>query len=467
MAIQSRTGNWLLALVATALLVVGCGGGDLSQAAPETLAAADETPVVIDWFVGLGTGSQRAQVDAQRDLVDAFNETNDDIRINLEIVDQRLAFDLLRERIEAGEAPDIVGPVGIRGANEFAGDFLDLTDYVDDELLAQYDPEQVEVYSRDGRVEALPFGVFPSMIYFNREVFDEAGLPYPPAEFGGTYRGQPWDMDALTQLATDLTLDVNGNTAASPDFDQDVTVQWGFAHQWMTDPRSHASFFGAGSLVAEDGTAQIPESWEAEWEWLHTATHELHIAPSPEEIGTDLLDNGNSFASGRLAMAFSHLWYVGSINDPEGNPLQSWDLAATPSFNGEITAKLHADTFRIMADSEHPDEAFEVLTFLLGDGAVPLLQAYSSFPARLDLREEFFDGLAEQHPHVENWTVVSDALSYPDIPSHEAMLPGGEATQELLDQFGNELLGDPGLEVDVRVAQLREDLDEVFSATGS
>ena len=38
-----------------------------------------------------------------------------------------------------------------------------------------------------------------------------------------------------------------------------------------------------------------------------------------------------------------------------------WNLAATPSYQGQTTAAFNADTFRILKGSKHPDEAFTVL----------------------------------------------------------------------------------------------------------
>ena len=33
----------------------------------------------------------------------------------------------------------------------------------------------------------LPFAIFPTFLSYNKELFDEAGLNYPPAEYGEPY----------------------------------------------------------------------------------------------------------------------------------------------------------------------------------------------------------------------------------------------------------------------------------------
>ena len=73
---------------------------------------------------------------------------------------------------------------------------------------------------------------------------------------------------------------------------------------------------------------------------------------------SDLFGKDNVFNSGNLAMAYTHMWYSGSI-DPlsKAGKVKNWDIAVVPSYQGTTTAKLHADTFGIMKASKHPDEA--------------------------------------------------------------------------------------------------------------
>ncbi len=86
--------------------------------------------------------------------------------------------------------------------------------------------------------------------------------------------------------------------------------------------------------------------------------------PSGAYAGSDLLAGGNWFGSGNVAMVTIHQWYMGWGTADMTAP---WDLAPVPSYEGTTTAKLHADTFGIMQSSQHPEEAFEVLSYLLGD----------------------------------------------------------------------------------------------------
>jgi multiple sugar transport system substrate-binding protein len=50
-------------------------------------------------------------------VVDEYNASQDKYELLLEIVDNDVAYDTLSTQIAAGNAPDIVGPVGIRDAS--------------------------------------------------------------------------------------------------------------------------------------------------------------------------------------------------------------------------------------------------------------------------------------------------------------------------------------------------------------
>ena len=66
-------------------------------------------------FVGLGAGSDEPMFEPQEKVVADFNASQDEIELVLEIVDADQAYSTLATQIAAGNAPDILGPVGIRG----------------------------------------------------------------------------------------------------------------------------------------------------------------------------------------------------------------------------------------------------------------------------------------------------------------------------------------------------------------
>ena len=105
-------------------------------------------PVVITWFIGLGAGGQPEHKAAQEEVMAAFNEAHDDIELEIIVADFDVSRDTLSTLIASGDAPDIIGPVGIGGSNDYAGTFLDLQPIIDE-------------------IGYLPFGRDEANLFFN------------------------------------------------------------------------------------------------------------------------------------------------------------------------------------------------------------------------------------------------------------------------------------------------------------
>jgi multiple sugar transport system substrate-binding protein len=287
----------LVSIVALGLVLSACNAAAPSTnpaSAPASQAAAPSASVltitppplpdtgpgpnggtIVRWFIGLGTGGQPQQVAAEQQVANDFNAAQSDIFLSVEIYDNKVAGNILKTQIAAGTPPDIIGPVGVEGLNLFRDQLLDLTDLV---ASQNYDTSKVDPalndfwkMGEDNALIGLPFAVYPSYLYFNKDLFDEAKLPYPPTKVGDKYEGKDWDMAALRDLAMKLTVDKNGNDATSADFDADNVVQWGFDMQYADNsPLAEASLFGASSFLADDGkTAQIPEPVSIGEKWFN------------------------------------------------------------------------------------------------------------------------------------------------------------------------------------------------------
>ncbi|MCL4868223.1 MAG: extracellular solute-binding protein [Anaerolineae bacterium] len=478
---------WLINLLAIfTLALVACGGSSnettnntgastpqTEVSAPTTALALSSGRVQVRWFVGLGAGSDEPTFAPQQAIVDQFNASQNEIELVLEIVDNDTAYDTLATQIAGGNAPDLVGPVGIRGRDSFKGAWLDLQPLMDSVNydLSDFDPAMVEFYQvqEEGQL-GIPFAIFPSFVIYNKDLFDEAGLAYPPHEYGAPYidaagNEREWNMDTLRDLAMELTVDANGNDATNSSFDPTNIVQFGWMNQW-TDPRGIGTFFGSGSLVADDGTAQIPAAWEEAWRWTYNGWWTDYFIPNGPYGGAEFLQGpGGPFSSGNLGMVHLHLWYVATW--ALGDVNFSWDLAATPSYNGEITSKMHADTFGILKGSKNPEAAFKVLTYLLSPEVAPqLLDIYGGMPARLSLQESWLNNYFETNFPGQNIDkqVVIDSMEYADNPNHESYMPSFLETTDRYNEFWNRLANEPGLDFDAELNQLKAALQTIFSA---
>lgn len=443
-----------------------------------SVGVAAQEPVEIRWFVGLGAGTDGPVIEMEQAWVDAYNASQDEIFVKLEVVDNDQAYDVLNTQIAAGNAPDIVGPMGIRGRASFPGVWLDLDPMIESTGydLSDFDPALVDFYRVEGEgLLGLPFAVFPYYMLYNVELFDEAEAPYPPANYGEPYidwngEEREWNMETLRDLAMYLTVDAEGNDATMDEFDPDNIVQFGYG-TGFTDMRGELTIFGAGNFVDAEGNAQIPAVWEEAALWIHDAMWVDYFYPNGVYRNSDIMGGGsaNWFDSGNMAMMPVHTWYMGwGTSNLDANGVE-WNLAAIPSYNGVTTAKLHADTFGIIADTEHPEEAFEVLSYMLGDGALELAQIYGALPARISLQEGYFDSFSENIGKADanlNWDVALQGLSYPDNPNHEEGMPSFLEATDRYSAAWDLIVQNEDTDVVAELENLKNDLQAIFDAAG-
>lgn len=429
--------------------------------------------VEIRWFVGLGAGSEASMLEPQKKVVEKFNSTHENVKIKLDIVAVEAATNALATQFTAGNPPDIVGPVGQSGRNTFRGSWLDLEDLIDDADvdLSVYEQALVDFFKskEEGQV-GLPFAVYPSFLFVNKDMFAEAKIPLPPQTFNSKYTtasGEqvPWDMDAMIKVAKQLTVDKNGNISGSDKFDSGKISQWGFGAQWQP-LREVCTLFGPGKLHDNNNNPIFPAHWrKAIHTWYNGMWKEGEIfypngvyqgAPAPFP-GEEL------FASGRVGMVQTHLWYASFME-----PSCDWDIYATPAYNGKTTTPLDSDTFFIPKASKHPEEAFIVYQYLIKDALPELSAIYGGLPAINSMQDEFLKSLSAKYPGKKiTWQVAKDSLKYVDIPGYEGWEPNPIETSTVVDEFWKNLLRTKGLDdkaIDDKLDRLVSDLKPVMAA---
>ncbi len=503
---RHRTRSARLAVLAsTVAIVVGACGGTTATATPSTapsVAAATtapsatvaQTPIpspsvvnitpapiaagpgpnggtVVRWFIGLGAGTQPAQIGPEQAFIKAYNDSQKDVYIQFEIVDNTQASSILKTEIAAGNGPDIIGPVGVEGLNLFADQLLDLKAQIASSGYKSTGVDQslVDFFNslgQNGATVGLPFAVYPSFIIYNKALFDEAKLPLPPTKVGDPYNGKPWDLDALRTLSMKLTVDKLGKDATDPAFDPKNIVQWGFDSQYMDNynARAETAFFGAGSLLAADGkTAVVPDYIAQGEKWYNDGVWKDHFIPTANQVASDLLSGGSEFASGNLAIDEGHTWFTCCVTPPAPKKAFAFGFAVNPVVNGKTTSPLHADTFSILKTTKVPDAAFKALTAMVASS--DLLTAYGAMPADQTKQQAWFDSIDKNFPGMKlNWDVAKAMLAYPDIPNHQSFVPDYPKVRSAMQAFGNNYRTTSGLDMNAELTKLQQTLQGIFDA---
>jgi multiple sugar transport system substrate-binding protein len=483
----------LLALVMLASLILaacqpapapeepGTGGEE------PTSAPAPAGKVQIRWFVGLGTGTDPAQLPAQEKAVADFNASQDEIELSVEVVPFDAAKDTLSTQIAAGAGPDIIGPVGWGGSNAFYGQWLDMTPYIESTGFdtSVYDPALVDFYQTEEGQVGLPYLVFPAAIYYIPAFFDEAGLAYPPKAYGEKYSldgaDVEWNWDTLTEVAKRLTVDVNGNSAVDAGFDATQIVQVGFATQWQTHVAYQGSYIaGAADIVNGDAPGSyesaMPDNWKTANKWVYDGMYgdQPYIANGPL-VAAPEFGNGNVFNSGKAAMAMTPLWYTCCMDALRDAGFE-FDAGVLPvGADGKPHGRVDADTIRIWKGSQHPEEAFKALSYLIGPEGIQTLiigsddvpAAYSGLPANPEYQQSYVDGLLERYPFTtaETWEIFKAGLSYPDNPSAEQWQPNWSEAFAREQTFFDLLQNTPPdqLDYDAEWQKMVDDLNTIYN----
>ena len=487
--------SYVLSLLVIASMFLTACGGAATQApateAPATQAPATEAPateapateapsgekVQIRWFCCLGTGDAPNQQEVEQAVVDEFNASQDKIELVLEVVPYASGRDTLSTQIASGSGPDIVGPVGWGGSNDFYGQWLDMTPYIEETGFdtSVFDPALVKFYQTEEGQVGLPFAVFPGAMYFIPAMFDEAGLNYPPQTYGDKYvmpdgSEVDWNWDTITQIAKLLTVDVNGKNSTEAGFDRTQIVQIGYTPQWQSI-LSIGTFYGGAQKIYTGDTkgsfeSTIPDSWKEAWKWYYDGMwgDQPFIATGPL-AGAPEFGNGNLFNAGKSAMGLTQTWYTCCLTDFKAAGLE-FQLGIQPlGINGEVAGRIDADTFRILKSSKHPKEAFEALSYLITTGGDKLLPVYGAMPAIASKTDAFFAQKSTDYPFVtdESWNVFIQGLAYPDTPSSEQYQPNSIKATARFTTFNDLLINTEDLDFDAEYQKLVDDLNSIYN----
>jgi ABC-type sugar transport system, periplasmic component len=454
-----RLSRFSVLAATAALLVSACGSSTAG-------------PVEIRWYCCLGTGEDPAQVEVEKAVVAAFNSSHPDIKLTLDVVPYASARDTLSTQLASGNGPDIVGPVGIGGAEAFHGQWLDLQPLIDKNGydMSQYPANTVSLYNVGGEGQVgIPFAIYPSILFYKAGLFKEAGLAEPPHQWGAKYTMPDgsqvdWNYDTARKIALLLTVDKNGKDATDPSFDPKNIVQWGFEPQ-RDDLRQVGAYWKAGAFAsgADGKTAAIPAAWATAWKWFYEGMWTDHISMTGLQfLNTDLNPDGYPFFTGNVAMSENYLWSTYGVSGAGDD----WNMAATPSYEGQTTAAFNADTFRILKATKHQAEAFTVLTYLLGDASKQLLTAYGGMPARVADQDAFFTTAQEAFTQPIDWQVAKDGVAHADVPNFESYMPAYNESLDLIVTFGTKWQATPGLNLDTEIEALRTQMQAIWDKAG-
>ncbi|MBG0771844.1 MAG: sugar ABC transporter substrate-binding protein, partial [Anaerolineaceae bacterium] len=335
---MKKTSKFIILLFIAVFILSAC-----QSQATETPAATENTgPVVLR----LGTKDSSAALDLHQAVIALYEAENSDILVQLEAVPDQNYDARLQTMLSADAAPDLI-QLADESIPEFVadGDLVALDSYFPSDFDASvYLPNLLEPGQVDGDQYLLPKSYSTLAIYYNKALFDEAGVPYP--EDG-------WTWDDLLDVALDLTQDLDGDNA--PDI-------WGIQlpADWTTGFEYWVAAAG-GQLVSDNGKEFVgymdSEAVVNAVTFYADLYNKYRVSPPPTDLETAYGGN-TEFVDGDAAM----LIFDRSI-EAELLANRNIDLGVVGLPQGEARANiLFWEGYGVASTSEHPRTAANFLT---------------------------------------------------------------------------------------------------------
>lgn len=335
----------IMSLLLSLIMVVGLVAG-FGQS-----ASADD-PVTITYSYW-GTPDEAASVQA---VADKFHEEHPEIIVEVMAIPNEEYTTKLNTLAAAGKLPDC-GIMNENGVLDFAskGQLADISSMYEG---ADAMPLDSITFKSEGKPVAYSAANEILFLYYNKDMFDAAGLEYPSATEAMTW-------DEFVETAKLLTLDVNGKNAADPDFDPENIVQYGCVIDNWTWQLEVWALSNGGRWFSEDGkecTINDPAVIES-IQKVADLTLVDHVMP----YNAGLEDNGiqRSIATGNVAMASGGAWNVGTcLNGAREDIGLNYGVARLPKMQREVTICTGGPQV-VFSQTEHPEEAMEFIKWYM------------------------------------------------------------------------------------------------------
>ena len=252
-----------------------------------TLAQTDIT------FMAWGSPEELA---VWQTIADEFNESHPDITVNVDVSDWDAYFNKLQTLFAGGTPPDVFAmDAPLYPDWQSRGVLKNLQPYLDAEpgVLDGVYPVTLQAYETPEGYFGLPRDFQTIVLYYNKDMFDAAGVDYPTDD---------WTLTDLREAAKKLTADTDGDG---------TTDQWGF---W-SDFYDMELFWGpaiwgaGGQVISDDHTQTLLADGPATdvWHMMSDMIFEDGSVPTTgeaEQYGSDM------FLAERAAMTTIGHWSV-------------------------------------------------------------------------------------------------------------------------------------------------------------
>ncbi|ASM31246.1 ABC transporter substrate-binding protein [Serratia marcescens] len=292
----------------------------------------------------------RNQLSSEQEIAKRFEQANPDIKIEIELTPSAQYFVKLDSAAAGGVAPDIFWinmPYFVQYAKN--GIMEPLAPYIKDSGLKLDDvvASSVKAYQYDGQQMAIPRDVDSIAVWYNKKLFDQAGVSYPTSD---------WNWDDLKSKATALKNGLKG-TAFPLVMDLSIDGQ---------DSYMNLLFQNGNHIVPKDGQPTDIANDKSLWVYqqLQGMMKDGLMASAQQmsEVKTE-----NIFQSNRAAMVYAGSWLAAPFAN---NPLINDHIGVVmmPKIERQ-SGVAHSLAFAMSAKSAHKQAAWKYIAFMSSEAS--------------------------------------------------------------------------------------------------
>jgi multiple sugar transport system substrate-binding protein len=307
-------------------------------------------------------------------MIEKFEAENPDISVNLTVMEPGDYWTKLRLMAMTKRLPDVFNlSSGYIEEWSSKGFLLPLDEYIENSL--DQDSFYMNLFEAEKQLAnsdsyyAVPFALVTTVLFFNKDMFDAAGLEYPNSQ---------WRWEEFLETAKKLTIDKDSDGKID---------QWGF---WLYGRYAHIEswiFRNDGKLIDRETMRFAPDKNAVDTlEFLTDLVTEYEVAPEPKEMAG--VRQQDVFPRQIAAMWVDGSWNIDNNRIIAGDEF-NWGIAEVPMGPAGKTDSAYGwpDFVAISKTTNAPEAAWKFAKFAGGEGLTLDMYMPGKIPSYKSLAE--------------------------------------------------------------------------------
>ena len=284
-------------------------------------------------------------------IIKSFEKEHPGIKIKLISIPSAQYYQKLQTMIAGGTAPDLAwlayDQIPIFASKKVLVKLDPLIKKDSDFKIEDYYPAVIDTLSYQGSIYGLARDFTTFVLYYNKDMFDQAGLKYPD---------KSWDWDKFLAAAKRLTKDTNNDGRID---------QFGFRPEPWFDSWAWWVWSNGGRILSEDRTKcemDNPKTIEA-LQFVADLRNKYYVAPSIGEAKDLGASGADMMQANQLAMYVNGRWVCEVLRE---NKELNFDVAEVPRGRGGRVTVLFTVAYVLLEGGKQREEAWEFVKFAGG-----------------------------------------------------------------------------------------------------